>query len=99
MEAGEGGEAVRRGEAGREWNEFPHQYELQQPKRKRDEQAIANTCKPYLEARDWISINRGTEVGFTDTGFEARGPASEHASRNTDSTDSTDSTDQGDTDQ
>ncbi len=63
------------------WTEFPYLYELQQPKRKRDEQAIATAFKPYLEARDWISINRGNEVGFTDEGFEARGPAAEHANR------------------
>ena len=42
---------------------------------------ITDTFKPYLEARDWISINRGVEVGFTEDGFEARGAAAEHAER------------------
>jgi len=57
------------------WTEFPHLYELQRPKTKADERAIAETFKPYLEARDWVSINRGTEVAFTEDGFEAVGPA------------------------
>lgn len=30
-----------------------------------DEQHIAETFRPYLEARDWISINRGEVVTFT----------------------------------
>jgi hypothetical protein len=76
-----GDAAMRLWNAVTAWTEFPYLYELQQPKRKRDEQAIATAFKPYLEARDWISINRGNEVGFTDEGFEARGPAAEHANR------------------
>ncbi len=55
------------------WTEFPHLYELQKPKLKDDERAIAETFKPYLEARDWISINRGTEIAFTKDGFEPKG--------------------------
>ena len=31
-----------------------------------DKQAIAETFRPYLEARDWVSINRGKVVGFDD---------------------------------
>lgn len=73
--------ALRLWDAVTAWTEFPHLYELQQPKRKRDQQAISATFKPYLEARDWISINRGTEVGFTDDGFTALGPAAERAQR------------------
>ena len=46
------------------WLEFPHLYEMQRPKQEADEQAIYNTFKPYLEARDWVSINRGKVVGF-----------------------------------
>ena len=53
------------------WAEFPHLYELQRPKTKDDERAIAATFQPYLEARDWVSINRGTEVGFSEDGFHA----------------------------
>ena len=36
--------------------------------KKADEKHIADTFRPYLEARDWISINRGIEVGFTEDG-------------------------------
>ena len=57
------------------WTEFPNLYELQRPKMTADELAIAETFRPYLEARDWVSINRGTEVAFTDEGFKAVGPA------------------------
>jgi len=52
------------------WVEFPHLYEIQRPKTRADEQAIATAFKPYLEARDWVSINRGKEVAFTDEGFK-----------------------------
>ena len=57
------------------WTEFPDVFELQQPKTKAIERRIADTFKPYLEARDWVSINRGVEVGFTDDGFEIVGAA------------------------
>lgn len=46
------------------WLEFPHLYEVQRPKSAADLRAIATTFKPYLEARDWVSINRGEVVGF-----------------------------------
>lgn len=54
------------------WVEFPHLYEIQRPKTKDDERLIAETFRPYLEARDWVSINRGKEVGFTKDGFEVK---------------------------
>ena len=76
-----GDAAMRLWNAVTAWVEFPHLFELQQPKTKDHERAIAATFKPYLEARDWISINRGVEVGFTDDGFEARGPAADHNQR------------------
>ena len=57
------------------WLEFPHLYEIQRPKTKDDERAIAATFRPYLEARDWVSINRGVEVGFSDDGFTVIGLA------------------------
>ena len=74
--------AVRLWHAVTAWTEFPHVFELQQPKTKEHERAIAATFRPYLEARDWISINRGVEVGFSDDGFEVVGPAGEHSTRN-----------------
>ncbi len=48
------------------WTEFPHLYELQRPKTAADGQLIAKTFSPYLEARDWVSINRGEIVTFDD---------------------------------
>jgi len=67
--------AIRLWDAVAAWAEFPHLYELQRPKTKDDERAIAAAFKPYLEARDWVSINRGREVAFTEEGFEVVGPA------------------------
>jgi 2-hydroxychromene-2-carboxylate isomerase len=42
------------------WLEFPALYEVQRPKRQPDLQAIATTFRPYLEARDWITIQKET---------------------------------------
>ena len=46
------------------WTEFPHLYELQRPKTPADAQAITATFRPYLEARDWVSINRDEVIDF-----------------------------------
>ncbi len=46
------------------WVEFPHLYELQKPKTHTDHEYIAEVFRPYLEARDWVSINRGKVVSF-----------------------------------
>ena len=46
------------------WTEFPHLYELQRPKTADDEKLIVDTFRPYLEARDWVSINRGEVISF-----------------------------------
>lgn len=42
------------------WREFPHLYELQRPKAEADIALIAETFQPYLEARDWITIQKET---------------------------------------
>ena len=34
------------------------------PKTPDDERLIVDTFRPYLEARDWVSINRGEVVNF-----------------------------------
>ena len=73
--------AVRLWNAVTAWTEFPDVYELQQPKTKEHERRITETFKPYLEARDWISINRGVEVGITEDGFKAMGSAATHSER------------------
>jgi 2-hydroxychromene-2-carboxylate isomerase len=40
------------------WLEFPHVYELQRPKQRADVEAIADAFAPYLEARDWVTIQK-----------------------------------------
>jgi len=42
------------------WREFPHLYELQRPKRPEDIALIGETFRPYLEARDWVTIQNET---------------------------------------
>ncbi|NNE73956.1 MAG: hypothetical protein HKN26_09845 [Acidimicrobiales bacterium] len=54
------------------WVEFPDLYELQQPKTQPIQQRIAEAFTPYLEARDWVSINRGVEVAIGAEGFHAK---------------------------
>ena len=59
--------ALRMWSAVTAWVEFPHLYEIQRPKSGDDHALIADTFRPYLEARDWVSINRGKVVDFDDT--------------------------------
>jgi hypothetical protein len=59
-----GAAAVRLWDAVVAWTEFPHLYELQRPKTGADELLIAQTFRPYLEARDWVSINRGEVIAI-----------------------------------
>jgi len=42
------------------WLEFPHVYEVQRPKGPADIDAIATAFSPYLEARDWFSVQNPT---------------------------------------
>jgi 2-hydroxychromene-2-carboxylate isomerase len=42
------------------WLEFPHVYEVQRPKSAADIDAIATVFTPYLEARDWFSVQKPT---------------------------------------
>lgn len=57
-----GAAAVRLWDAVRTWCEFPHLYELQRPKTPADVSEIARVFEPYVNARDWVSINRGEVV-------------------------------------
>ena len=50
--------ALRLWDAVVSWLEFPHLYELKRPKQHSDIEAIARTFKPYLEARDWVTIQK-----------------------------------------
>ena len=61
-----GDAAVRPWEATTAWLEFPHLYEVQRPKNNQDEQDIYDTFRPYIEARDWHTVNRGKVVDFKD---------------------------------
>ena len=42
------------------WREFPHVFELQRPKQRDDIAAIATAFEPYLNARDWVTIQHET---------------------------------------
>ncbi|CAN5464653.1 DsbA family protein [soil metagenome] len=52
------------------WTEFPDLYELQRPKTPDDERRIGETFRPYLEARDWVSINRGEVIAIPRPGVQ-----------------------------
>ena len=55
-----GDTAVRLWEHVTGWLEFPHVYELQRPKGRTDIDDIVAAFSPYLEARDWFSVERQT---------------------------------------
>lgn len=55
-----GAAAVRLWELMTGWLEFPNLYEVQRPKSPADLNAIATTFRPYLEARDWITVQKET---------------------------------------
>jgi 2-hydroxychromene-2-carboxylate isomerase len=42
--------------------ELPHVYELQRPKTPTDAELIGRSLRPYLDGRDWVSINRGEVI-------------------------------------
>jgi hypothetical protein len=46
------------------WLRFPYLFELQRPKNREHEAAIVDRLEPYLDARDWVSIDRGREISF-----------------------------------
>jgi 2-hydroxychromene-2-carboxylate isomerase len=60
-----GDAALRLWHATTAWLEFPYLYELQRPKNAMHGAVIADRLRPYLEARDWVSINRGDVITFT----------------------------------
>jgi 2-hydroxychromene-2-carboxylate isomerase len=63
-----GDAAVRLWHAVTAWLEFPHLFELQRPKSAEHSHAIVATLRPYLEARDWVSIDRGRVIEFGSAG-------------------------------
>lgn len=42
------------------WLEFSQLYDVQRPKSQLDLAAAAETFRPYLEARNWITIQKET---------------------------------------
>jgi hypothetical protein len=60
--------AVRLWHAVTAWLEFPGLYELQRPKTRADHATITAAFRPYLEARDWVSIDRGKVISFATDG-------------------------------
>jgi 2-hydroxychromene-2-carboxylate isomerase len=44
------------------WLEFPDLFELQRPKTPADQRRIVASFRPYLEGRDWVSIDRGRVI-------------------------------------
>ena len=63
----EGERAMRLWDTVVSWLEFPDLYEMQKLKSLQDQGRIAETFRPYLEARDWVSINRGKVINFDDS--------------------------------
>ena len=61
-----GDAALRLWQATIAWLEFPYLFELQRPKNALYGAAITERLRPYLEARDWVSIDRGKVVAFPD---------------------------------
>ena len=55
-----GDEALRLWDVVLAWQEFPHLWEMQQPKRAEDLELIADVFSPYLEARSWRTIANPT---------------------------------------
>ena len=55
-----GDQAVRLWQHVTGWLEFPNLYELQRPKSAADVDAIVTSFASYLEARDWLSVQRET---------------------------------------
>ncbi|MEI8050266.1 MAG: DsbA family protein [Actinomycetes bacterium] len=65
LEPPSGPAALRLFDAVVAWTEFPHLYELQRPKTQADDHLILETFRPYIEARDWVSMNRGEVLDFS----------------------------------
>jgi 2-hydroxychromene-2-carboxylate isomerase len=55
-----GDDAVRLWEHVTGWLDFPNLYELQRPKSPADIDTIVASFAPYLEARDWLSVQKET---------------------------------------
>jgi hypothetical protein len=61
-----GAAALRLWDATIAWLEFPYLFEMQRPKNAMYGDVITDRLRAYLEARDWVSIDRGRVVAFPD---------------------------------
>jgi 2-hydroxychromene-2-carboxylate isomerase len=59
-----GAEALRLWDVVTGMASMPHVYELQRPKTPADQALIARHLQPYLDGRDWVSVNRGEIIDF-----------------------------------
>jgi 2-hydroxychromene-2-carboxylate isomerase len=55
-----GDEALALWDVVQSWLRFPRLYEIQRPKRRTDQELIAETFRPYITARDWRTIQNPT---------------------------------------
>lgn len=54
-----GAEAVRLWDLFTGWLEFPTLYEIKHPQSVADQRRVVEAFQPYVQARDWVSIDRG----------------------------------------
>ena len=54
-----GADAVRLWELFTGWLEFPTLYEIKRPQSVTDQRRILEAFQPYVQGRDWVSIDRG----------------------------------------
>lgn len=50
---------------------FPNLYDIQRPKSAADNTSIARAFRPYLEARDWLTIDRGRVIDLDSESVES----------------------------
>jgi 2-hydroxychromene-2-carboxylate isomerase len=75
IDAPTGDAALRLWDAVVAWLEFPHVFELQRPKHAGHQRAIVDALTPYLDGRDWVSIDRGRVVELRKDGAGGMGGA------------------------
>ncbi len=59
LDVPEGAAAVRLWELFTGWLEFPTVYEIKRPQSVADQRRIVEEFQPYVQGRDWVSIDRG----------------------------------------
>jgi len=59
LDVPEGAAAVRLWELFTGWLELPTVYEIKRPQSVADQRRIVEEFQPYVQARDWVSIDRG----------------------------------------